>query len=585
MARDIKVRVEGDSGDLVRAAAAAGIALEVLNKDADRTSTRGMANLERSLGDTGKGARQFGRLMDDATIASHKAGADILRTGRLIDETGVFLDHTTGRTHLFSGALGGLTGWLRGLGGGGGIIGTLLGGLGQLGAGIMDATQVAGDAAVVFGDWLMGLSDGVPIIGDAGIAVGGLVASIGELMPLLGPVAVLVVALGAALAVVPALAAAGTFAINFFGGAITTLAAVIVGFIPPLTLMGVLMGGLGAGFVLAGIHAHGAHKQFSGLHDTVVKIENRFHELIDTLAQRLAPAFNLIGHDVLHLITFLKTLSSMPLDQALKRFSTRGVQLISKLAGDIGHLMARPFRLIVQDAFSSSSSVKKAFESRFGELRDYLFGHAESIFVTPIHQRITRNIPGALQPIVAWFNRQHFTATGLRWLRELTRAIEHSAAWNSLWNNIKTMAGAAGTIAGHAFVAAFVAELKAIPGAIAGAIGGGGNQSGVLGLPHGVVPRRPHHRATGGTVIPNISYFVGERGPELFTPTQPGIITPHNNGAGGGGPVIHNHFHMGVIAGTDTHVQNLVRKAVISAYQMHGPNAFKATTGVRFQTQ
>jgi hypothetical protein len=45
-------------------------------------------------------------------------------------------------------------------------------------------------------------------------------------------------------------------------------------------------------------------------------------------------------------------------------------------------------------------------------------------------------------------------------------------------------------------------------------------------------------RAAGGPVAPGTVYTVGERGPELFMPNQPGTIIPNNrlsSGAGGGG--------------------------------------------------
>jgi phage-related minor tail protein len=40
-------------------------------------------------------------------------------------------------------------------------------------------------------------------------------------------------------------------------------------------------------------------------------------------------------------------------------------------------------------------------------------------------------------------------------------------------------------------------------------------------------------RAAGGPVQPGGSYLVGERGPELFTPTSSGNITPNHAMAGG----------------------------------------------------
>lgn len=51
------------------------------------------------------------------------------------------------------------------------------------------------------------------------------------------------------------------------------------------------------------------------------------------------------------------------------------------------------------------------------------------------------------------------------------------------------------------------------------------------------------YRASGGTVSAGSPYMVGERGPELFVPSQSGTIVPNNNLAamGGGSQVINNY--------------------------------------------
>ena len=54
-----------------------------------------------------------------------------------------------------------------------------------------------------------------------------------------------------------------------------------------------------------------------------------------------------------------------------------------------------------------------------------------------------------------------------------------------------------------------------------------------LGFGVGIVPGR---KALGGPVSPNNSYIVGERGPELFTPSSSGNITP-NHAMGGGSTI------------------------------------------------
>jgi TP901 family phage tail tape measure protein len=56
------------------------------------------------------------------------------------------------------------------------------------------------------------------------------------------------------------------------------------------------------------------------------------------------------------------------------------------------------------------------------------------------------------------------------------------------------------------------------------------------------IPKIPQWRASGGPVIGGSPYIVGERGPELFTPSSSGSITP-NNMLGGGSVSIVQHFH------------------------------------------
>lgn len=61
-------------------------------------------------------------------------------------------------------------------------------------------------------------------------------------------------------------------------------------------------------------------------------------------------------------------------------------------------------------------------------------------------------------------------------------------------------------------------------------------------------------KASGGPVKPGTSYLVGERGPETFTPSTPGTITPAASGA----PVtVHQYFTVGDVASI-----SMVRQAV-----------------------
>lgn len=51
-------------------------------------------------------------------------------------------------------------------------------------------------------------------------------------------------------------------------------------------------------------------------------------------------------------------------------------------------------------------------------------------------------------------------------------------------------------------------------------------------------------KAEGGPVSGGQSYIVGEKGPELFTPSTSGTITPNGGWGGGGATVVHTHINL-----------------------------------------
>lgn len=67
---------------------------------------------------------------------------------------------------------------------------------------------------------------------------------------------------------------------------------------------------------------------------------------------------------------------------------------------------------------------------------------------------------------------------------------------------------------------------------------GGGNPLGFIGDLFGSIFGRGTGKASGGPVYPGMTYPVGERGTEMFSPKVPGVIIPnHRLGGGGGGAV------------------------------------------------
>ena len=79
-------------------------------------------------------------------------------------------------------------------------------------------------------------------------------------------------------------------------------------------------------------------------------------------------------------------------------------------------------------------------------------------------------------------------------------------------------------------------------------------------------------RANGGPVQPGGSYLVGERGPELFTPSSSGNITP-NNAMGGGNTITVN------VNGGDP---DAVVRAIQKYARQNGAIPLQTTTGARF---
>lgn len=74
-------------------------------------------------------------------------------------------------------------------------------------------------------------------------------------------------------------------------------------------------------------------------------------------------------------------------------------------------------------------------------------------------------------------------------------------------------------------------------------------------------------RATGGPVTAGQSYVVGERGPELFTPSSGGMITPNNRAGGGGVAVTVNVDAKGTSAEGSDQQANQLGRVIAAAVQ------------------
>ncbi len=133
---------------------------------------------------------------------------------------------------------------------------------------------------------------------------------------------------------------------------------------------------------------------------------------------------------------------------------------------------------------------------------------------------------------------------------------------------LNTVKGPLGVVKGVAdgLASGFWAVVHAVE-ALIGALG-------KIHVPHISLPHipNPFHRASGGRVLSGVSYMVGERGPELFSPGASGFITPNNRLGGSGGMTVNVY-----VSGSVTSEQNLaetVRKQLLRTQNRTGSLGF-----------
>jgi hypothetical protein len=86
-------------------------------------------------------------------------------------------------------------------------------------------------------------------------------------------------------------------------------------------------------------------------------------------------------------------------------------------------------------------------------------------------------------------------------------------------------------------------------------LGGGGLVASALGF--------GGNRASGGSVSAGTTYMVGERGPELFTPSRSGNIIPNHSLGGAGGGITVNVTVNGDVSGRD--LVDKVQQAIMNS--------------------
>ncbi len=194
----------------------------------------------------------------------------------------------------------------------------------------------------------------------------------------------------------------------------------------------------------------------------------QFHDLIYTLGGRFLPLFSQLAGAAKTALTYLNKIAHLPLKQAFESLSTTGIAMLNKFVYAVANVLAKPFKLGIQIAFGSAGdNANKAIAGWWDSFTKYLFGYTATHKIVLGGHVISidkTQVAGALDPIIKFFNSQHFVDTGLRWAREIIQGLIR------LWHNDKKLRDAvrrilrdAGHQAGKAFSAAFRAEMTNIP--------------------------------------------------------------------------------------------------------------------------
>lgn len=88
------------------------------------------------------------------------------------------------------------------------------------------------------------------------------------------------------------------------------------------------------------------------------------------------------------------------------------------------------------------------------------------------------------------------------------------------------------------------------------------NMLGGLGGPLPALFKKPKGAFTGGPVSSGIPRIVGEKGPEIFTPSGAGMITPNHRVGGRGGSTVVNTYNTFDIRGSEQEVQQMIASSV-----------------------
>jgi hypothetical protein len=244
----------------------------------------------------------------------------------------------------------------------------------------------------------------------------------------------LVAGFSAPLAALPAIIFLVVVAVNALVFAFGTLVAIVADFIAPVSLVAGLLGALGLGFVIAAQKAAqggGSLNEFKNKLDT---LKSMFGHTATVLAHDFLPLLDRLAGAAQTALLFIDKLAKEPLDKAMHDMATKGVEMINTFVRKVADTLAHPFRLAIKLAFGTGAAgndVAGVVAGWWDSFTKYLFGYTK----TPAHQiHIGRflapmtqvDVQGALQPIIDWFNRHHFTKQGIEIGQDMMEGLSKS---------------------------------------------------------------------------------------------------------------------------------------------------------------
>ena len=279
-----------------------------------------------------------------------------------------------------------------------GPLGKIVRAFGNLGAAMLEPIQLGADFAQNFER--MGTVAQVAVAAFSSLAIG-------------------IVGLSAALTALVAVAIVATSVLG-------TLTAIVADLVAPVTIIATLLGGLGAGFVIAAKRAAEGGVHLKGFSDKLAVLQSMFHRTSTILAQVFLPYLIELAGAGEKALLFLDKIVKLPLEQAFHKIDTQGVAMLGKFVDRVAEVLSKPIKLAFHVAFQDQAFAAMVSDW-WHRFTGFLFGEMQRKPIRLASGRIigfsNRQIDGVFQPFLNWFNRHNFTKQGVKIGNAVARGI------------------------------------------------------------------------------------------------------------------------------------------------------------------